>query len=123
MHGSAPARREGLSGATFGNQSEATRHGPADQTVRRSKLPQRRIDGWDGRPAGGELAEPHSVSVRPRRIRWRRAVPFLFSLWGTRTTVRNRSIETLPAGRRTADPAGSLERLERLAESLVLDRQ
>ena len=50
-------------------------------------------------------------------------VPFPLSLWGTGTILSNRSAEPLPTSRRAAEPAGPLERLQHLAQTLVLDRQ
>jgi hypothetical protein len=40
-----------------------------------------------------------------------------------RATTRRGSVSTLPASRRAAKPAGSLKRLQRIAQALVLDRQ
>jgi hypothetical protein len=40
---------------------------------------------------------------------------------GNGNGLRSRSVETLPAGGRAAEPAGSLQRLQRLAQALVLD--
>ena len=47
----------------------------------------------------------------------------LFSLWGTGTAPFNRSVAALPTSGRAAKPAGSLQRLQRLAQALVLDPQ
>jgi len=40
-----------------------------------------------------------------------------------RATTRRRSVSTLAASRRTAKLAGTLKRLQRIAQALVLDRQ
>jgi hypothetical protein len=40
-----------------------------------------------------------------------------------RATTRRGSVSTLPVSRRAAKPAGSLKRLQRIAQALVLDRQ
>jgi hypothetical protein len=51
-------------------------------------------------------------------------VPFPFnSIGGTGTILLNGSVEALPSSRRAAVPAGSLQRLQRHAQALVLDRK
>ena len=66
--------------------------------------------------------EPHSVTSR---LGYTRAVLFLFSLWGTGTTLVGRlpSVQTLPVIGRAVKPVRSLKRLHRLAQSLVLGSQ
>src|SRR5271168_309910 len=74
-----------------------------------------------GCSSGGELIEPHSMT------RWlcdRRTVPFpLISLWGTGTTLFGRSVQALPTSGRAAKPASPFQRLQHLAQPLVLDPQ
>ena len=71
--------------------------------------------------SGGELVEPHSMT------RWlgdRRTVPFpLISLWGTGTALHRRSTQALPTSGRAAKPASPFQRLQYLAQPLVLDPQ
>jgi hypothetical protein len=64
-----------------------------------------------------------SYSRDDKTARCSRTVPFPYSLWGTGTALRSRSTQALPTTRRTAEPARPLERLNRLAQTLVLDRQ
>ena len=52
------------------------------------------------------------------------AVPFpLFSMGGNGNAAPLRSVEPLPTRRRSTEPAGALQRLKHLAETLILDRQ
>src|ERR1700677_131058 len=51
-------------------------------------------------------------------------VPFpLISLWGTGTALHRWSSQPLPTSGRATNPAGSLQRLQHLAQTLVLDPQ
>ncbi len=63
---------------------------------------------------------PHSVT---RRLGASTTVPFPLSLWGTGTALLDRSVGPLPTSGRAAEPAGSLQRLQHLAQALVLDPQ
>lgn len=71
------------------------------------------VDTWHGVPR----------SARSRGDAHDRSIPFL-SLGGTGTPlVRSGVVDALPARRRVAEPAGTLQRFQRCAQALVLDRQ
>ena len=70
------------------------------------------VDSWHGCSLLGNT---------PARCSFDRSVPFLSM--GNGNGVPPLSAESLPTTRRAADMAGSLQRLQRLAQALVLDPQ
>src|ERR1035441_9336626 len=78
------------------------------------------VDAWHGCSLLGDTTAQCSRSTLSLS---KRTVPFPFSLWGTGTALLGWSVQALPTSGRAAEPAGSLKRLQHLAQALVLDPQ